>query len=246
MDYILGVFPQLGYVVKKVSKRLYRLVKFKKRQPLKAVLFSFTSKLKGRQQRLIKKLPFYPQRSHRCIFSPEPFQEPSEHVLAWGQRVSPVFKSKVVEICSELEINPNHLMACMAFETAETFSPSIRNGSGSGATGLIQFMPATAKNLGTSTKHLAMMSAVEQLDYVKAYFWPYRHRMSSLEDVYMAILHPAAIGKSPSHVLFKQGSIAYRQNAGIDRHSKGSITLSDVSYKVRQKLAKGLQPNFMG
>lgn len=30
MDYILGVFPQLGYVVKKVSKRLYRLVKFKK------------------------------------------------------------------------------------------------------------------------------------------------------------------------------------------------------------------------
>ncbi len=107
MDYILGVFPQFGYVVKKVSKRLYRLVKFKKRQPLKTVLFSFTSMLKGRQQRLIKKLPFYPQRSHRCIFSPEPFQEPSEHVLAWGQRVSPAFKSKVVEICSELEINPS-------------------------------------------------------------------------------------------------------------------------------------------
>lgn len=63
-------------------------------------------------------------------FSPEPFQEPSEHVLAWGQRVSPAFKSKVVEICSELEINPNHLMACMAFETAETFSLALETALG--------------------------------------------------------------------------------------------------------------------
>lgn len=74
MDYILGVFPQLGYVVKKVSKRLYKLVKFKKRQPLKAVLFSFTSMLKGRQQRLIKKLPFIPNVPIDVFFLPSHFK----------------------------------------------------------------------------------------------------------------------------------------------------------------------------
>lgn len=41
-------------------------------------------------------------------------------------------------------------MAAMAFESGETFSPSIKNAAGSGAVGLIQFMPSTAKALGTS------------------------------------------------------------------------------------------------
>ena len=72
------------------------------------------------------------------------------------------------------------------------------------------------------------------------------NKINSLEDAYMAILYPAAIGKPPSFVLFRQGSIAYRQNAGIDRHKTGKITLNDVSYKVRKKLEKGLQPNFLG
>lgn len=107
-----------------------------------------------------------------------------ENAVAWGGgKVSPEFKSKVIRISKELKINPNHLMACMAFETAETFSPSIKNGSGSGgATGLIQFMPSTAESLGVNTKTLARMSALEQLDYVKAYYWPYRNKINSLED----------------------------------------------------------------
>jgi hypothetical protein len=92
-------------------------------------------------------------------------------------------------------------MAAMAFETARTFRPDIKNPL-SKATGLIQFMPRTAKSLQTSTAALARMSAVRQLDYVEAYFTPFAGRLKDLSDVYMAILWPAAVGKPVSFTLF--------------------------------------------
>lgn len=93
-------------------------------------------------------------------------------VVAWGAKVSPNFKRKVLEITTRLEISPDFLMACMAFESGETFSPAVRNAAGSGATGLIQFMPSTAKALHTTTDALAAMSAEQQLVYVERYFRP--------------------------------------------------------------------------
>ncbi|EKO3811000.1 transglycosylase SLT domain-containing protein [Vibrio harveyi] len=239
------MFSKCGFIVKTVSKLLYKLIKIKQLKHKKDKVFPLSDTYTQKNQKILKILSpssFFYKKGHVSV----PFSTPSVDVLAWGSRVSPEFKSKVNDISRDLNIDPNHLMACMAFETAETFSPSIKNGSGSGATGLIQFMPSTAEALGTSTKKLAQMSALEQLDYVKAYFMPYRNRLSSLEDVYMAILYPAAIGKPAAHVLFKQGSIAYRQNAGIDRNNAGKITLGDVSYKVRRKLEKGLHPKFLG
>ena len=43
------------------------------------------------------------------------------------------------------------------------------NAAGSGATGLIQFMPNTAEGLGTSTGELAGMSRARQMHYVEKY-----------------------------------------------------------------------------
>ena len=85
--------------------------------------------------------------------------------LAWGKKVDGAFKGKVVEISQALAIDPNDLMAVMAFETGRSFSPSVKNPHSS-ATGLIQFMDATAQGLGTTTDKLSEMSAVEQLGYV--------------------------------------------------------------------------------
>jgi hypothetical protein len=65
-------------------------------------------------------------------------------MLAWGKKVSKRFRSRVKEVAANLQTDPNFLMACMAFESAGTFSSSIKNGAGSGAVGLIQFMPSTA------------------------------------------------------------------------------------------------------
>lgn len=108
-------------------------------------------------------------------------------------------------IADDLEVSPDFLMSCIAFETGETFSPKIKNAAGSGATGLIQFMPTTAKGLGTSVEKLAAMSATKQLDYVKKYFKRFKGKLSTLEDVYLAILYPAAIGMSKEATLFKKG-----------------------------------------
>ncbi|HEX7026323.1 MAG TPA: peptidoglycan-binding protein [Gammaproteobacteria bacterium] len=175
---------------------------------------------------------------------PENGHEPQP--VAWGARVPEAFKVKLVGIADRLRVAPDYLMACMAFETGETFDPAIKNAAGSGAVGLIQFMPSTARALGTTVEALARMTALEQLDYVEKYFKPYGGKLDTLEDVYMAILYPAAIGKPASHALFKSGTVAYEQNKGLDENRDGNITLAEISGKVRAKYEKGLKPGFRG
>lgn len=163
--------------------------------------------------------------------------------LAWGTKVSADFRARVRQICADLGCEPDHLMAAMAFETGETFSPSIRNRT-SGATGLIQFLPSTAKNLGTTTAELAQMTAERQLDFVESYFKPQRGRLQGLEDVYMAILFPVAVGKASGFVLFARPSDEYTQNSGLDRDGDGAVTKAEAASAVAAKLAKGRRQEF--
>jgi hypothetical protein len=165
--------------------------------------------------------------------------------LAWGARVRPEFRRRVRKICAELGCDPNHLMAVMAFESGETFRPSIRNRL-SGATGLIQFMPKTAQRLGTTTDALAAMTAEQQLDYVSLYFSPYRGRLGTLEDVYMAVLWPRAVGAPSDTVLFATPSKAYKQNRGLDLNGDGLVTKFEAAESVRMKLNKGLKSEYVG
>ena len=165
--------------------------------------------------------------------------------VAWGKKVSAPFKRRVIEISAEFGIDPNYLMAAMAFESARSFSPSIENPY-SGAVGLIQFMPGTAKGLGTSTAALKRMNAVAQLDYVRRYFLPYKGRLKDLSDLYMAILWPRAIGKPSSHVLFAQGSKEYRQNKGLDVNTDGVVTKVEAANKVHQHLVEGMREELRG
>lgn len=159
--------------------------------------------------------------------------------MAWGARVGPVFRNKVRMIAGQLGCDPSDLMSCIAFETGESFSPSIRN-KASGATGLIQFMPKTAKGLGTTVEALAAMTAEDQLNYVAGYFEPWRGRLLTLEDLYMAILWPKAVGKPNAEVLFRKGTVAYDQNAGLDANKDGEITKGEAAAKVVAKRTKGL------
>lgn len=170
----------------------------------------------------------------------------SNDAIAWGAKVTPAFKSKVIKICKNLDVSPDYLMSCMAFETGETFKPDIKNAAGSGAVGLIQFMPRTAKGLGTSIESLSKMSAVKQLDYVAKYFHKKKGKLKTLEDVYMAILYPAAIGQPSSHTLFSKNTIVYEQNKGFDKDKDGKITLAEISGKVRAKYEKGLKQGYLG
>jgi len=166
--------------------------------------------------------------------------------MAWGKKVSPAFKAKVDTIAQALGTDPNYLMGAMAFETGRTFSPKIRNAAGSGAVGLIQFMPSTARSLGTSSAALAKMSAVQQLDYVYAYLAPYAGRLNSLSDVYMAILYPAAVGQSDNYPLFKEGTKAYTQNKGLDTNKDGVVTKGEAAARVTRTMQQGMKSPYYG
>lgn len=173
---------------------------------------------------------------------------PTPAVLAWGAKVSPTFRDRVRFIAEDLDIGPapgrpepNWLMTCMAWESGRSFRPDVKNMAGSGATGLIQFMPTTARTLGTSVEKLAAMTAEDQLNFVWKYFRPYDGRLRSLADVYMAILWPAAVGKPDSFALFT-GGVAYRQNAGLDVDKDGRVTKAEAAAKVAALLPEGLKP----
>lgn len=168
--------------------------------------------------------------------------------IAWGAKVSQTFRDRIWWIADELSLNPDDLMACIAWESGRSFSPSVRNMAGSGATGLIQFMPKTAIELGTTTDELARMSAEDQLNYVYKYFAPYKGRLNGLSDVYMAILWPRAVGKPESYVLWDRATMptTYRQNAGLDANRDGRVTKAECSAKLHAIKAEGLKPENMG
>lgn len=151
------------------------------------------------------------------------------------------FTSGVTELAKKYNIPENYLYAVMGFETGGSFSPSETNKRGSGATGLIQFMPETAKGLGTTTEALSRMNRAEQLKYVDKYFEGNLPKGASLSDVYMSILMPAAVGKPDNTVLFGPGGIipnGYSQNSGLDLNGDGKVTKAEASSKVLQYLPK--------
>jgi hypothetical protein len=179
---------------------------------------------------------------------PTSSEVPATVRIAWGSKVSPEFKKRVLWIADQLGCNASDLMACMAWEDAETFKSDTKNAAGSGAVGLIQFMPKTAVGLGTTTTALAAMSPEDQLRYVYEYFKPYTGRLHNLGDVYMAILWPKGVGQPDSYVLFDRAKTptTFRQNAGLDVDHNGAVTRAECLVKINQKLVKGMQPGYIG
>lgn len=140
------------------------------------------------------------------------------------------FMSSVESVSGKLGIPSEDLLRAMAFETGGTFSPSVKNPTGS-ATGLIQFIESTAKSLGTSTAALAQMTREEQMVYVEKYLTPYKGRMKDFGDIYMAIHLPVAIGKSDDYVIYDNVSLrtkAYEQNRGLDLNNDGKVTRGEA------------------
>ena len=145
----------------------------------------------------------------------------------------PEFASEVNRLAEKYQVSPAALLAVMQFESG--FSPSIRNAVGSGATGLIQFMPSTARSLGITTDELARMPRAQQMKYVEKYFDQFQSRImgGSVEDLYMAVLWPKAVGQGSGYVLFAAGTKAYDQNSPLDRNGDGTVTKFEAAASVR-------------
>lgn len=175
-------------------------------------------------------------------------------LIAWGKKVPADFKAGVLWIEQQLGLNADYLMACMAFETGGTFDPAIKNMAGSSGLGLIQFMKSThtamvrdnstLRQLAPNHSDLARLSALQQLSFVYYYFKQFGSDFSdwTVEDVYMAILFPRAIGKAPDWPMpWKYGELAYKQNSGLDLNKDRTITKAEAAAGVTKKLALGLQ-----
>ncbi len=145
------------------------------------------------------------------------------------------FESKVKEVSRKLDIPADWLMAVMHSESR--FDASVKNIKGSGATGLIQFMPATAKDYNVTTDRLRNMNHIEQLDYVYEYLNRVRNKYKnydSLTDLYLAILYPKALGEETCYTMYAKPSKAYEMNAGLDENKDGRVTVSDIDRRMKR------------
>ena len=143
------------------------------------------------------------------------------------------FLWKVKEMASILSINPEWLMFTMKFESG--INPKKVNQI-SNATGLIQFMPSTARELGTSTEGLLKMSNVEQLDFVYKYLKRYKGRMKSWIDVYLAVFYPAAIGKGDNYVI--KSDLVAKQNQIFDLNKDLDISVGEIKKVLQEHIPK--------
>ena len=162
------------------------------------------------------------------------------------------FMSGISGLSEKYNIPQNDLLAMMDFETGGTFDPATKNMAGSGATGLIQFMPDTAKSLGTTTEELSEMSRSQQLEYVDKYLKTNLEGRigpegADISDLYMSVLFPVAVGKPDDFVLFGEGAISkkfegrYEANKGLDANNDGSITKVEAAAKVIQLRDKNMK-----
>lgn len=137
------------------------------------------------------------------------------------------FLVEVNKVAGRLGVNPDWLMGVFWKESG--LNPAAVNGS-SGATGLLQFMPATATALGTSTAALKTMTGKGQMAFVEKYLRPYIGKMRRYEDVYLAVFFPAAIGKADDYVLQASrlpASLVAGQNPAVDLNKDRQITVAE-------------------
>jgi len=141
----------------------------------------------------------------------------------------------IVSLGNDLGVDPMFVADLIYFESK--FDPAAKNLAGSGATGLIQFMPPRAKALGTTTEELAKMTAKEQMKYVKKYFSADNLGAGNLkklrdnptrQNLNMAVFYPKGIGQDPSTELPREYQA---QNRGIK-------TLGDYTTKQMEQLSE--------
>ncbi|TAE60401.1 MAG: transglycosylase [Bacteroidetes bacterium] len=145
------------------------------------------------------------------------------------------FGDKVKEVSGKLNIPPEWLMAVMYAESR--FDPAVYNQKGSGAIGLIQFMPATARDMDVTPERLQRMSARQQMEYVYRYLQGVREKYGeyqSLTELYLAILFPKARGQDFCFTLYARPGEQYEMNAGLDSDKDGRVTVSDVDRHLKR------------
>ncbi|MDR2204869.1 MAG: M23 family metallopeptidase [Flavobacteriaceae bacterium] len=195
--------------------------------------------------------------------------ECKEKMLYWGKHFTCEERKKIFEISKRLDCDPNYLTSAMALETGGTFRPDIVNSLG--YTGLIQIGATAAEDInrrkGTNITagnngNLKNMSKIEQLTYVEYYLEPYKGKLNTLADFYLAILMPVDCGKGNQrdYVVFdknisldyKDGKVikntkwvrqrAYAQNPVFHKEGKnedGKTYVWEIAEEIEKQYERG-------
>lgn len=167
--------------------------------------------------------------------------------IPWGKQAAELddeFIEGLFWIEDQINLAPEFLVPCMKFES--NLNPKARNPASS-ASGLIQFMSATAIQLGTTIEKIRAMSAMEQLGLVHRYFKAIKTDWSkaTLCDVYLAILYPKAIGLPETAQVFIKGSSQYAVNAGLDTNHDGYVSKAEICSRLQKVAIEGAGPNLL-
>ena len=164
----------------------------------------------------------------------------------------PDVERRIQQVCTLLGINPAWLMMVMWSESrlnaqsvnkqpGDSDNAQVR--AATRATGLIQFMPDTALNLGTTTKALYAMNAIDQLGYVYKYFKPWTGKIKSYFDLYLVTFFPDAIGKPDDYILQTKklsASTIAKQNPFFDVNKDGKLTVGEIKRRMYESIPKAI------
>jgi hypothetical protein len=148
------------------------------------------------------------------------------------------FWKKMEKVAQSLGFEPYWLYRVMIAESG--INSAIQNRD-TQATGLIQFMPSTARMLGTTTDQLCMMTPQEQLDYVYKFYLPYKNNITCPIDLYIVTFYPYARGKRNHYIIGSEANaytanLIAKQNPSFDIDGNGYIELGEYRKYVRRKV----------
>jgi soluble lytic murein transglycosylase-like protein len=142
----------------------------------------------------------------------------------------PSFLSAIEGLAEKRGISTSELYKVIQGESG--FNPRAQNKSG--AAGLFQFMPDTAKELGVNSSDILSMSPKEQVELYDKYLERWNYNSSNRLGIMQAA--PAFASRKPDAVIYSKGSAAWKQNPGWRELNDGPITVRSInSYYARQK-----------
>lgn len=164
--------------------------------------------------------------------------ETSTYTLYNGSKIGD--KCEIVDfvlLCDSFDYNANHLSKVIEHESGyktHALNPSTK------ASGIIQFLPSTARGLGTSAASIRKMSFRSQLKltmkYLKSIESMTNTQIQDSIDMYLAVFHPKTLKQRYSRgrtVIFRRGTEGYRLNSNNDLNRDGDIDIYDVGRLMR-------------
>lgn len=149
----------------------------------------------------------------------------------YGQR----FIDSVQSLADELGIPMVWILAAMYGESGIRHDLKVTNPLVAG--GLIMFIQSTAKAFGTTVDALTRMSAVQQMQYVRKVYIPYKGKIKTPGDLALAAFFPIAVGKPNSFVLEAKNlpaEVVKRANPVFDLNNDNKITKGEYLTWLRK------------